>query len=96
MQTIWLWVVVAVISGPACQVAVAAETMAPLEEPLESDIGLVGSIKMPAIGLGTWQSAPGKVRAAVKHAVVSGYRHIDCARAYGNEEEVGAGIRDAL
>ncbi|OCK80643.1 Aldo/keto reductase [Lepidopterella palustris CBS 459.81] len=51
--------------------------------------------KMPAIGLGTWQSKPNEVRDAVKVALQRGYRHIDTALAYGNEEEVGQGIRDS-
>ena len=51
--------------------------------------------KIPAIGLGTWQSAPNQVTAAVKHALQIGYRHIDTALAYGNEAEVGKGIRES-
>lgn len=51
---------------------------------------------IPAIGLGTWQSAAGEVQNAVFHALKSGYRHIDAALCYGNENEVGAGIRQAL
>lgn len=49
--------------------------------------------KMPAIGLGTWQSGPNEVCNAVAAALKSGYRHIDAAAVYGNEEEVGAGIK---
>ena len=33
------------------------------------------------------------VRRAVKHAIVSGYRSIDTAKVYGNEEQVGLGIK---
>ena len=50
---------------------------------------------IPAIGLGTWQSAPNQVRNAVKVALQKGYRHIDTALAYGNEKEVGQGIKDS-
>jgi len=51
--------------------------------------------KMPAVGLGTWQSGPNEVRKAVKAALLAGYRHIDTALAYGNEAEVGQGIKDS-
>ncbi|KAG9577849.1 Aldo/keto reductase, partial [Aureobasidium melanogenum] len=51
--------------------------------------------KIPAVGLGTWQSKPNEVREAVKAALLAGYRHIDTALAYGNEHEVGLGIKDS-
>ena len=51
---------------------------------------------IPAIGLGTWQSSPGQVTDAVTYALSeAGYRHIDCAFAYGNEKEVGKGIKQS-
>lgn len=49
---------------------------------------------MPAAG--TWQSEPGQVRAAVSHALKAGYRLVDCAYCYGNEEEVGQGLAEAF
>jgi len=51
--------------------------------------------KIPALGLGTWQSKPDEVTNAVAHALKNGYRHIDCAWMYQNEESVGEGIRQS-
>ncbi|WRX25622.1 NADP-dependent oxidoreductase domain - like 10, partial [Theobroma cacao] len=49
--------------------------------------------KIPSVGLGTWQSEPGLLGAAVAAAVKIGYRHIDCAQIYGNEKEIHWPIR---
>ena len=49
---------------------------------------------IPCIGYGTWQTSSGEVaEQSVLAAIGSGYRHIDCAAAYGNEDSVGAAIR---
>lgn len=49
--------------------------------------------KMPAVHLGTWQSPKGEVRDAVETALKNGYRAVDGAWGYGNEDEVGEGIK---
>ena len=50
---------------------------------------------IPRLGLGTWQTTGDEAREAVRDALELGYRHIDTARMYGNEREVGEGLRDA-
>jgi aldehyde reductase len=59
-------------------------------------VKLNNGISMPVVGLGTWKSGVGQVQQAVADAIDAGYRHIDCAYAYGNEKEVGAAIREKI
>jgi diketogulonate reductase-like aldo/keto reductase len=54
---------------------------------------LNNGVEIPAIGLGVFQTPPDETVAAVTAALQAGYRHIDTAAAYGNEREVGQGIR---
>ena len=58
-----------------------------------SVITLNNGVEMPALGLGVFQSPPAETTAAVEEAIRVGYRHIDTAASYGNEKEVGEGIR---
>lgn len=56
-------------------------------------ITLNNGVQMPALGLGVFQSPPAETAGAVEAALRTGYRLIDTAAAYGNEREVGEGIR---
>ncbi|HEA30019.1 MAG TPA: aldo/keto reductase [Leeuwenhoekiella sp.] len=57
---------------------------------------LANGIKMPYVGLGVWKSDNGEeVINAVKWALKAGYRHIDTAAAYKNEEGVGKAIKES-
>lgn len=56
----------------------------------------VGASHMPAVGLGLWKIGREVTAATVVEAIRVGYRHLDCAADYGNEAEVGAGIRHAI
>lgn len=52
--------------------------------------------EIPAVGLGTWENTdPVECAESVRHAIEIGYRHIDTAHYYGNEEYVGEGIHDS-
>lgn len=63
---------------------------------LKETYTLKNEVKMPKIGLGTWQIPNGEeAYNSVKWALEAGYRHIDTAMAYGNEESVGKAIRDS-
>ncbi len=51
-----------------------------------------GDVPVPLLGLGTWQSDGDDAYRAVRHALDVGYRHVDTATGYGNEDQVGRGI----
>lgn len=53
------------------------------------------TVTIPKIGLGTWCISNDEVSSIVKQAISVGYRHIDTAQAYGNEEGIGKGIRES-
>lgn len=62
---------------------------------MNTELTLNNGVTMPALGLGVFQSPPEQTTAAVEAALATGYRHIDTAAAYGNEREVGEGIRNS-
>lgn len=53
-------------------------------------------VSIPSIGFGTWNIAKDDAAEAVATAIEVGYRHIDGASIYGNEKEVGQGIKEGL
>ncbi|KAK6024236.1 oxidoreductase, aldo/keto reductase family protein [Ostertagia ostertagi] len=59
-------------------------------------ITLSNGVKMPQVGLGTWQSTPAEVKSAVKAAIEAGYRLIDTAEAYQNEDAIGEAIKELI
>jgi diketogulonate reductase-like aldo/keto reductase len=60
---------------------------------ITSTAALRGGVQIPLLGLGVYQSPPGEeTQRAVEAALAVGYRHVDTARAYGNEGDVAAGI----
>lgn len=59
----------------------------------EETYTLSNGVKIPKIALGTWLIDNNGTKEAVKNAIEIGYRHMDTAQAYGNEQGVGAGIR---
>jgi len=63
---------------------------------IDSTLRLRGGVEIPRLGLGVFQSVPGgETRRAVLWALEAGYRHVDTARIYGNEADVGAALRDS-
>ncbi len=62
-------------------------------ERVSAELILNNGVRMPTLGLGVFQSPPDETARAVEAALAVGYRHIDTAAAYGNERQVGEGIR---
>ena len=61
----------------------------------EDTVLTVQGTEIPRLGYGTWQVTGRDATDGVRDALEIGYRHIDTARAYGNEAEVGEGIAAA-
>ncbi len=66
-------------------------------EKLSDTYALKGGVEIPCVGYGTWQTPDGETAAAsVAEAIKVGYRLIDTAACYGNEQGVGEGIRRGM
>jgi 2,5-diketo-D-gluconate reductase A len=61
----------------------------------EESVELASGTKIPILGLGTWQARGRSAVSAVLRALEVGYRHIDTATAYGNEEQVGQAVAES-
>lgn len=59
------------------------------------NLTLDNGVEMPALGPGVYQTPPDETRGAVRAALGAGYRHIDTAAAYGNEQQVGEAVHDS-
>jgi diketogulonate reductase-like aldo/keto reductase len=63
---------------------------------LSDSYKLSNGVDIPCIGFGTWQTPNGEVAvSAVRSAIEAGYRHIDTAQGYGNEESVGLAVKQS-
>jgi diketogulonate reductase-like aldo/keto reductase len=61
----------------------------------QEDVRLSDGVSIPLIGFGTWQLDGDDAYNGVRAALEIGYRHIDTATAYGNEDRVGAAVRNS-
>ncbi|MGI3786114.1 MAG: aldo/keto reductase, partial [Janthinobacterium lividum] len=59
------------------------------------DVSLNDGRTIPQLGFGVFQIDPAETAEAVRTALEVGYRHIDTAEMYGNEKEVGEGVRSS-
>ena len=59
-------------------------------------VPVLGGAQLPSVGLGMWKIANADTATVVRQAISVGYRHLDAACDYGNEREVGQGIRAAI
>jgi 2,5-diketo-D-gluconate reductase A len=58
-------------------------------------VALANGVTMPVVGFGTWQISGRRGYDAVRYALQAGYRHIDTATMYSNENEIGRAVRDS-
>ena len=67
-----------------------------MQATVEPVVKLNNGVMIPRLGLGVYQSPPGQAtQKAVEYALKTGYRHIDTARIYNNESDVGSALRNS-
>ncbi len=66
-----------------------------ISESYQESLSNLGNGPVPSLGFGTWKIDGKQCTKAVKEALSIGFRHLDTAQAYGNEEEVGAGLKNS-
>lgn len=76
-------------TGPAAQIPLEPSVILTPSQPLTLD-------SIPLLGFGTWNLDRENATEAVSWAIQAGYRHIDCAAIYRNQDLVGKGIADGL
>lgn len=63
---------------------------------LKKTVEIAPGVEMPLVGIGTWQYNSSTAQSEVSQAMAIGYRHIDTALGYGNQDGVGAAIKAAI
>ncbi|MGB9036749.1 MAG: aldo/keto reductase, partial [Paeniglutamicibacter sp.] len=58
-----------------------------------ADLEIAPGVRAPMLGLGTWPLLGEEAADSVARGIANGYRHLDTAQKYGNEDAVGEGIR---
>jgi diketogulonate reductase-like aldo/keto reductase len=66
-----------------------------LRSATDAGVELASGARMPLLGLGTWQAGGRSARDAVARALEVGYRHVDTATMYGNEQQVGQALAES-
>lgn len=65
------------------------------DEGLAQNVDIGSGVHMPLLGLGTWLAGGRQAYQAVRRALDVGYRHIDTATMYGNEDQIGRAVADS-
>jgi len=86
----------AAASGNTTSTQAASSDSLPIRTPGAPTIALNSGYAMPVLGIGTWTLSDDVAEQSVRSALENGYRLIDTAQYYGNEEGVGRAVRNAI